>query len=106
MAQRRTWEDIGGVANAIIKGEHDDDLWWISQACGQRLKRVFRKGQRVKVVGTDNPALYEKMGTVKQVNPKTIGVDVEGVGRMNFSPNLLQAVPAGGLTEVPLREVS
>lgn len=88
----RTWEDIGGVAHAIIKGEHDADLWWIHQACGQRLKRMFRKGQKVKVVQTSNPELHGRVGTIDRVNQKTVGVRIEGLGGFNFSPNSLEVV--------------
>lgn len=89
---RKTWEEVGGVALAIINGEHDADLQYIHQACGQRLKRMFRKGQRVKLVGTKSVELEGKLGTIEKVNTKSVSVFVDERGGFNVSPNLLELV--------------
>lgn len=87
---RKTWDEVGGVALAIINGEHDSDLQYIQQACGQRIKRMFRKGQRVKLVGTTNVELEGKVGTIEKVNTKTISIWLDDGGGFNVSPNLLE----------------
>ena len=90
---RKTWEDIGGVAHAIVKGEHDADLHWINQACKQRIKQMFRKGQKVRIVGTGTPELDFKQGFIDKVNTKTISVDLgDELGIYNVSPNLVELV--------------
>ena len=88
---RKTWDEVGGVALAIINGEHDKDLSYIHQACGIRLKRMFRKGQQVRLVGTGNVELDLKVGTIEKVNTKSVSV-ITDVGGYNVSPNLLELV--------------
>lgn len=103
--KRRTWEDVGGVAHAIIKGEHDADLQYIQQACTQRFKRMFRKGQRVRLINTGNVELEFKEGVIEKVNTKTVSVAIPGTAGYNVSPNLLELVETkakGGLTQVPV----
>ncbi len=101
---RRTWEEVGGVANEIIKGEHDADIQYIQQACVQRFKRMFRKGMRVRLVGTGNVELDFKEGVIEKVNTKTVSVAIPGTAGYNVSPNLLELVDAkpGSLTQVPI----
>ena len=92
MTRPKTWDEVGGVAQAIINGEHDADLSYIQQACRQRIKRMFRRGQRVKLVGTKSVELDGKIGTIQKVNTKTISITIPDVGEYNVSPNLLELV--------------
>ena len=92
MSRPKTWDEVGGVANQIIKGEHDSDLQYIQQACAQRFKRMFRKGQRVKLVGTKSVELDGKIGVIQKVNTKTVTITILNVGEYNVSPNLLEIV--------------
>jgi hypothetical protein len=94
MERPRTLQEVGGVTAAILAGEHDAELQYIHQACGARLKRMFRKGQRVRLVGTRNVELDLKVGTIEKVNTKTISVEIPEVGIYNVSPNLLELVVA------------
>lgn len=89
---RKTWEEVGGVALAIVNGEHDKDLQYIHQACGARLKRMFRKGQKVRLVDTGNVELDFKVGVIEKVNTKSVSVRIPDVGGYNVSPNLLELV--------------
>jgi hypothetical protein len=100
---RRTWEDVGGIALEIIRGEHDADLQYIQQACGQRIKRMYRKGQRVKLVGTKNVELDGKIAVITKVNTKTLSITIPDVGEYNVSPALVEAI-APSLVEVSLPE--
>lgn len=88
----KTWDEVGGVALEIIQGKHDKDLSYIHQACGQRLKRMFRKGQQVRLVGTNSVELEFKVGVIEKVNTKSISVRIPDVGGYNVSPNLLELV--------------
>ena len=80
------------MALAIINGEHDKDLPYIHQACGARLKRMFRKGQQVRLVGTG------RRGARLQGRDDREGQHQERLGRSptsaiyNVSPNLLELV--------------
>ena len=89
---RKTWDEVGGVALQIINGEHDKDLQYIQQACGQRLKRMFRKGQKVRLVDTGSVELDFKVGTIEKVNTKSVSVTIPDVGAYNVSPALLELV--------------
>ena len=89
---RKSWNDVGGVALEIVNGEHDKDLQWIYQACGARLKRMFRKGQQVRLVDTGSVELDFKIGTIMKVNTKSVSVSIPDVGDYNVSPNLLELV--------------
>jgi len=80
MARRKM--DLGPLAKAIFDGEHDDELAGILAAAQARQKNRFRKGTRVRVVGTKNPRTDGKVGVVLKVNPKTIQV---GVGNVSFA---------------------
>lgn len=98
-----SWADAGEVALAIMRGDHDDMLRHIQQACTTRLKGMWRKGMRVKLVGTRSVDLEGKEAVILKVNTKTISVGVgtattdqwgttyEG-GEYNVSANLLQAL--------------
>lgn len=98
-----SWADAGEVALAIMRGDHDEMLRHIQQACTTRLKGMWRKGMRVKLVGTRSVDLEGREAVILKVNTKTIAVGVgtattdqwgttyEG-GEYNVSPNLLQAL--------------
>ena len=89
---RKSWTDVGGVPLQIINGEHDKDLQYIHQACGARLKRMFRKNQQVRLVGTGRVELDFKVGIIEKVNTKSVSVRIPDVGSYNVSPNLLELV--------------
>ena len=102
---RKSFESIGGVPAAIMRGEHDEDLDYISQACSARLKTRFRKGSKVRLVGTRNVEIEGKIGTVIKVNPKRIAVGLGDPdlsfgtrnpyypeGSYNVPPSMLEAV--------------
>jgi hypothetical protein len=102
---RKTWQEwdlkIGPVTiQGIVDGAHDADLDIIVQAAKARLKFKFRKGQRVRLVGTKNVELDGKEAIITKVNQKTISVaigekDEWGFypeGEYNVSPGLLEVV--------------
>jgi hypothetical protein len=100
-----SWNDAGEVALAIMRGDHDDMLRHIQQACTTRLKGLWRKGMKVKLVGTRSVDLEGKEAVILKVNQKSItvgfgtattdqwGTTYEG-GEYNVSPSLLQRVEA------------
>lgn len=88
----RSWEEVGGVALAITKGDHDVDLEYIQMACTQRLKRRFRKGQRIKLTGTGNVMLEGAVGVITQPNVKTISVQLDEHGPYKVPPRMLEVV--------------
>jgi hypothetical protein len=93
---RIVWSEVGGVAEAIINGQHDADLEYIQIACQARMKRMFRAGQRDRAVGTSNPEVDGKQGVIEKVNAKTIKVVLDeqrGTGTWyNFPPRMLEVV--------------
>ncbi len=97
------------LAMEIWEGKHDGDIELIQLACAARLKGMFRKGAKVRLVGTRNPELDGKIGTVLKVNPKRVSVGVgtlqrEGSGdfsyevwsdgEFNVPPAMLQVITA------------
>ena len=104
---RRLLKDTCPLAAEILAGEHDNDLPHIIAAAQNRQKMRFRKGSRVRIVGT-NDATMGKEGTVLKVNPKTIQVGVGEKtygdwdtekqfpeyenGTWNMTPNFLEAI--------------
>jgi hypothetical protein len=95
-----SWADAGEIALAIMRGEHDEYLQHIQNACKTRLKVSFRKGQRYLLKGTRSVDLEGKEATIIKVNAKSITVGVGTLtrepwgdswsdGTYNVSPNLL-----------------
>lgn len=105
---RRLIKDTCQIAGEIIDGEHDDDLDYILQAVKARQKTRFRKGSRVRIVGSKDIRTEGKEGVVLKVNQKSISVGLgekvvhgEGTGfsydeftdgEWNFSPSLLEVI--------------
>lgn len=99
----KSWESVGGIALAIMKGEHDSELEYIRQACVQRLKSRFRKGLRCRLIGTKNVTIEGKECVILKVNQKSITVGIGEPmteygrtwypdGEYNVSPRLLEPV--------------
>lgn len=86
-----SWIKAGGIALEIMEGKHDDDLDTIAQACKVRLKSMFRKNQKVKLVNTRNLDFEGAIGTVDKVHTKTVAVAVNGTV-LNVPPHMLEAV--------------
>lgn len=101
---RKQWSDVGGVAHAIIKGEHDADLSYIQAACTQRLKQMYRKGTRVKLVGTRNPHIDGMEGVILKANTKSLTVRLDNGQEYNVIPGLLELIAPGSghLTQVSI----
>lgn len=78
-----SWEKVGGIPLAIMKGEHDDLLETIRDACNKRMKSRFRKGDRMKLKGTRNVELDGKECQIIKVNQKSVTV---GVGQLTREP--------------------
>jgi hypothetical protein len=113
MAARKLLKDTCPLAAAILAGDHDADLANILAAAQARTKSMWRKGMAVRFVGTKNPALEGKTGTILKVNTKTITVGAGDLvvrdqgtpweykdwsgGEWNVSPGLLAKIdaPAG-----------
>lgn len=89
---RIVWSEIGGVAEAIANGEHDDQLEYIQIACKGRLKRMFRQGQRVRLKGTSNVELEGAEGIVEKVNAKSVSVTIPDHGSYNVPPRMLEVI--------------
>lgn len=98
-----SWLNAGEVALAIMRGEHDDELQHIQNACKTRLKVSYRKGQRFVLKGTRSVDLEGKECTILKVNAKTITVGVGTLtrepwgdhwdgGEFNVSPGLLAPI--------------
>lgn len=95
-----SWEVVGGIPLAIVKGEHDDVLESIQNACKVRVKSMFRKGQKCKLVGTKSVELDGKIVTILKVNAKTVSVGVGDPnnwggydeGSYNVPPRMLEAI--------------
>ncbi len=89
---RIVWSEVGGVAEAIVNGEHDGDLELIQLACKSRMKRMFRVRQRVRLKGTSNVTLEGAEGVIEKVNEKSISVFVEGHGSYRVPARMLEVV--------------
>lgn len=105
---RRLIKDTCQIAAEIIDGEHDDDLDYILQAVKSRQKTRFRKGSRVRIVGSKDIRTEGKEGVVLKVNQKSVSVGLgekivhgDGTefsfhdyadGEWNFSPSLLEVI--------------
>lgn len=99
-----SWFKAGSeIAIAIMQGQHDSELETIANACKVRLKQMFRKGQKVKLVGTKNAEIDGKIGRIVKVNQKsiTVGIGEPKVefgeqywpeGSYNVPPRMLEAV--------------
>ena len=96
-----SWEKAGGVALAIMRGEHDAELDYIRQACTQRLKSRFRKNMRCRLKDTKNVQIEGKECVILKVNQKSITVGIGEPkteygstwypdGEYNVSPKLLE----------------
>lgn len=80
MARRKM--NLGPLGKAIMAGEHDDVLDEILAAAQARQKNRFRKGTRVRIVGTGNPKTDGQIGVVQKANQRTISV---AVGEPSFA---------------------
>lgn len=100
-----SWANAGEVALAIMRGEHDEHLQHIQNACKTRLKMSYRKGQRFVLKGTRSVDLEGKECVIIKVNAKsiTVGVgehtrdqfgDMYSDGTYNVSPSLLTPIGA------------
>lgn len=87
-----SWVKAGGVALEIIEGKHDDDLESIAQACRVRVKSMFRKNQRVKLVGTRNVQIDGSEGIIEKVNSKSISVILDDGRGYNVPPRMLEVL--------------
>lgn len=67
-------KDTCSLAAEILDGAHDGDLDYIVQAVAARQKARFRKGARVRLAGTRNPAYEGREGVILRVNQKTVAV--------------------------------
>ncbi len=90
-------KDTCETAARIMAGELDGDLGFIAQAVQARKQRMFRKGARVRLVGTRNPSLEGAEGRIIKVNQRTITVGVwsDELGferEFNVDPPLLELV--------------
>lgn len=88
----RTWDEVGGIALAIVSGEHDESLSDIQAACKQRIRRLFRAGQRIELTGTRNVTLEGAKGVILKTNVKTITVRLDDEREYNVPPSMLKAV--------------
>lgn len=70
---------LGPVAQAVLDGKHDDELAAILAAAQARQKNRFRRGTRVRVVGTGTET-EGREGVVLKANPRTITVGLGEVG--------------------------
>lgn len=102
---RKLLRDTCEIAAAILDGKHDADLGHIVEAAQARKKMMYRKGAKVKLVGTKNPTLDGKVGTVLKVNATRISVGVGtpttdqfgttwSDGEYNVPPAMLEIVGA------------
>ena len=99
-----SWFKAGSdIAVAIMQGQHDSELETIANACKVRLKQMFRKGQKVKLVGTKNVDIDGKIATITKVNQKSISIGIGTPktefgstyypeGEYNVPPRMLEAV--------------
>lgn len=101
----RLLRDTCEIAAKIIDGDYDGDLAYIAQAVQARKKTMYRKGSKVKLVGTRNVEIDGKVGTVLKVNATrvTVGLgepttDQFGTtwseGEFNVPPAMLEVVGA------------
>lgn len=108
---RKLLKDLSPLAAEILEGKHDDVLDYLSQAITARHKSLFRKGQRVRLKDTKNPALEGKEAVITRVNQKTYSVAVGEVeyaewdtrhespfypeGEFNVPRRMIEALPPG-----------
>lgn len=78
MARRKM--ELGPVAQAILDGQHDEELAGILAAAQARQKNRFRRGTKIRVEGTGSTT-EGKEGVVLKVNTKTITV---GLGSIRY----------------------
>lgn len=69
-------KDTCETARRIMDGELDADLTYILEACAARKKNMYRKGTKIRLVGTKNVSLDGKEGVVTKVNAKTVSVGI------------------------------
>lgn len=84
-----SWKDASPIAAAIMNGEHDDEIDYISQACTARLKGLFRKGNKVEVT---SGRLLGKTGVILKMNQKRASVEVYGEGVWNIPPHMMRVI--------------
>jgi uncharacterized protein YkvS len=100
---RKLIKDTCPLAAEILDGKHDEILDYIVQAAAARRKMMFRKGMRIRLVGTRNVELEGKEGVVIKVNQKSVTVGlgtadrtpygtVYADGEYNVGPALLEAI--------------
>lgn len=89
---RIKWAEVGGIAEQIIKGEHDADLEYIQIACKARLNRMFFKGQRIKLKETKSVELEGAVGRIDRVNQKSISITLDDGQMYNVPPRMLEVV--------------
>jgi len=100
---RALLKDTCEIAGWIIAGDQDANLDWIEQACKARRKMLWRLGAKVRLVGTSDPSLNGKVGTIIKVNAKTVTVGLGDPeitqwgtywpeGEYNVPPQMLQPV--------------
>ena len=92
MGKRIVWSEVGGLAEEIIDGKHDENLEYIQIACQSRVKRMFRKGQRIKLKGTESVVLEGAEGRIEKINTKSISVILDSHGPYNVPPRMLEVV--------------
>ena len=85
-----SWIKTGGIALEIMEGKHDDNLESIAQACKSRVKSMFRKNQRVKLINTRNVELDGAQGMIEKVNSKTVSVILDDGRSYNVPPRMLE----------------
>ena len=92
------------IAEAIIRGEHDDELSHIQQACARRLKGRFRPGMKIEVT---EGKMEGCTGEILKVNPKRIvvglgdkvtefGLDYWSAGQWSVLPAILRVYGEAG----------
>lgn len=81
------------VLTAILDGEYDWRLLEdIDHAISIHKKVTFRRGTRVKLIGTRNVEIDGKIGTVEKVNSNRVSVLLEDGGGFNVPPAMLEVV--------------
>lgn len=83
-------EEARGFLKAILDGDLDDDLAILIVNAKRRqshsLRRTYRIGQRVKLVGTRNATVEGKVGEVAKVNPSRVVVFLDDDWREWMGP--------------------
>lgn len=103
MPSTKDWKS-NPVVQAILAGEHDADLDFISHACKQRIKRMWRPQMRVKLVDTGNVEIEGQCGVITKINSKTCSVRLDGQEEWQYYnvPTRMLAKETGTLTQVPV----